>query len=61
MAAAEQVLGQAAQHLAGQRTIPDRRVWLVDPDARPVRPCNPREPTEFGYKARRHQRRSCDR
>ena len=38
--------------LAGQRTIPDRRVSLVDPDARPIRMGNPRRPTEFGYKAR---------
>jgi IS5 family transposase len=52
LAAAEQVLAQTAQRLAGQRTIPDRRVSLVDPDARPIRRGNPREPTEFGYKAR---------
>ena len=37
---------------AGQRTIPDRRVSLVDPDARPIRSGSPRRPTEFGYKAR---------
>jgi IS5 family transposase len=52
LAAAEQVLAQTEQRLAGQRTIPDRRVSLVDPDARPIRRGNPREPTEFGYKAR---------
>jgi IS5 family transposase len=52
LAAAEQVLAQTKQRLAGQLTIPDRRVSLVDPDARPIRRGNPREPTEFGYKAR---------
>jgi IS5 family transposase len=52
LTAAEQVLAQTAQRLAGQRTIPERRVSLVDPDARPIRRGNPREPTEFGYKAR---------
>jgi len=52
LAAAEQVLAQTEQRLAGQRTIPDRRVSLVDPDARPIRRGNPREPTEFGYKTR---------
>jgi transposase, IS5 family len=52
LAAADQVLAQTEQRLAGQRTIPDRRISLVDPDARPIRRGNPREPTEFGYKAR---------
>jgi IS5 family transposase len=52
LAAAEQVLAQAEQRLAGQRTIPDRRVSLVDPYARPIRMGSPRRPTEFGYKAR---------
>src|SRR5436309_8854093 len=50
--AAEQVLAQTDLRLAGQRTIPDRRVSLVDPDARPLRHGNPARPTEFGYKAR---------
>ena len=50
--AAEQILAQTDLRLAGQRTIPDRRVSLVDPDARPVRMGSPRRPTEFGYKAR---------
>ncbi len=50
--AAEQVLAQTDLRLAGQRTIPDRRVSLVDPDARPIRMGSPRRPTEFGYKAR---------
>ena len=50
--AAEQVLSQTDLRLAGQRTIPDRRVSLVDPDARPIRMGSPRRPTEFGYKAR---------
>ena len=49
--AAEQVLVQTDLRLAGQRTIPDRRVSLVDPDARPIRMGSPRRPTEFGYKA----------
>jgi IS5 family transposase len=52
LAAAEQILAQTDLRLAGQRTIPDRRVSLVDPDARPVRMGSPRRPTEFGYKAR---------
>jgi transposase, IS5 family len=50
--AAEQVLAQTDLRLQGQRTIPDRRVSLVDPDARPIRMGSPRRPTEFGYKAR---------
>jgi IS5 family transposase len=50
--AAEQVLAQTDLRLAGQRTIPDRRISLVDPDARPVRMGRPQRPTEFGYKAR---------
>jgi IS5 family transposase len=49
--AAEQVLAQTDLRLAGQRTIPDRRISLVDPDARPIRMGSPRRPTEFGYKA----------
>jgi IS5 family transposase len=50
--AAEQVLAQTELRLAGQRTIPDRRVSLVDPDARPIRMGSPARPTQFGYKAR---------
>jgi IS5 family transposase len=50
--AAEWVLAQTDLRLAGQRTILDRRVSLVDPDARPIRMGSPRRPTEFGYKAR---------
>jgi IS5 family transposase len=50
--AAEQILAQTDLRLAGQRTIPDRRVSLVDPDARPIRMGSPRRPTAFGYKAR---------
>jgi IS5 family transposase len=50
--AAEQILAQTDLRLAGQRTIPDRRVSLVDPDARPIRMGSPARPTEFGYKAR---------
>ena len=52
LAAAEQILAQTDLRLAGQRTIPDRRVSLVDPDARPIRMGSPRRPTEFGFKAR---------
>jgi transposase, IS5 family len=50
--AAEQILAQTDLRLAGQRTIPDRRVSLVDADARPIRIGSPVRPTEFGYKAR---------
>jgi IS5 family transposase len=50
--AAEQILAQTGLRLQGQRTIPDRRVSLVDADARPIRMGSPRRPTEFGYKAR---------
>ena len=50
--AAEQILAQTDLRLVGQRTIPDRRVSLVDPDARPIRMGSPARPTEFGYKAR---------
>lgn len=50
--AAEQVLAQTDLRLAGQRTIPDRRVSLVEADARPIRMGSPRRPTQFGYKAR---------
>ncbi|MDP9255633.1 MAG: hypothetical protein M3Q31_03620 [Actinomycetota bacterium] len=49
--AAEQIVAQTDLRLAGQRTIPDRRVSLVDSDARPIRRGSPRRPTEFGYKA----------
>ncbi len=52
LAAAQQVLAQTDLRLAGQRTIPDRRISLVDPDARPLRMGSPKRPTEFGYKAR---------
>jgi len=52
LAAARQVLAQTELRLQGDRTIPDRRVSLVDPDARPIRRGSPRKPTEFGYKAR---------
>ena len=50
--AVEQILAQTDQRLQGQRTIPDRRISLVDADARPIRMGSPRRPTEFGYKAR---------
>jgi IS5 family transposase len=52
LAAAEQVLAQTDLRLAGQRTIADRRVSLVEADARPIRIGSPRRPTQFGYKAR---------
>ena len=35
LAAAEQILAQTDLRLTGQRSIPNRRVSLVDPDARP--------------------------
>jgi IS5 family transposase len=50
--AAERVLAQTDLRLGGQRTIPDRRISLVDRDARPIRRGKPQHPTEFGYKAR---------
>jgi transposase, IS5 family len=50
--AAEQVLAQTRLRLAGQRTIPQRRVSLVDPDARPVHTGSPGRGIRFGYKAR---------
>jgi len=50
--AAGRVLAQTDLRLAGQRTIPNRRISLVDPDARPIRRGKPQHPTEFGYKAR---------
>jgi hypothetical protein len=46
------VLAQTDLRLAGQRTIPDRRVSRVEPDARPIRMGKHRRPTELGYKAR---------
>jgi len=49
--AADQILAQTDLRLTGQRTIPDRRVSLVDADARPIRMGSPARPTEFGYKA----------
>jgi IS5 family transposase len=52
LAAAEQVLAQTEQRLGGQRTIAQRRVSLVDAEARPIRRGNPRAPTGFGDKAR---------
>jgi IS5 family transposase len=50
--AVEQILAQTELRLQGQRTIPDRRISLVDADARPIRMGSPRRPTQFGYKAR---------
>jgi IS5 family transposase len=50
--AVDRILAQTDLRLAGQRTIPDRRISLVDADARPIRMGSPRRPTEFGYKAR---------
>jgi transposase, IS5 family len=50
--AAEEVLAQTRIRLTGERTIRDRRVSLVDADARPIRRGKPTKPTEFGYKAR---------
>jgi IS5 family transposase len=50
--AAEQVLAQTRLRLSGQRTIPQRRVSLVDPDARPIHTGSPGRGIRFGYKAR---------
>ena len=50
--AAEQILAQTEQRLRGERSIPNRRISLVDADARPV-PCGKRyRPNQFGSKAR---------
>jgi transposase, IS5 family len=49
--AAEQILAQTDLRLAGQRKIPDRRVSLVDPDARPILRGVHRPNADFGYKA----------
>jgi transposase, IS5 family len=50
--AVERVLAQTDLRLQNQRTIPDRRISLVDGDARPIRMGSPKRPTQFGYKAR---------
>lgn len=50
LVAADEVIAQTALRLGGQTTIRDRRVSLVDADARPIRRGNPRERTEFGYR-----------
>ncbi|MDQ3881382.1 MAG: ISNCY family transposase [Chloroflexota bacterium] len=51
--AAEQILAQTEQRLAGQRRIPNRRVSLIDPDARPIHTGTPGgRAIRFGYKAR---------
>ncbi len=50
--AAEQILAQTDLRLSGQRTIPNRRVSLVDPDARPIHRGSPGRAIGFGYKAR---------
>jgi IS5 family transposase len=49
IAATGRLLAQTDQRLAGNRVIPDRLVWLSDPDARPIRKGKPRHPTQFGY------------
>ena len=50
--AAEQILAQTRRRLAGERSIPNRRVSLVDADARPVPSGKRYRPNQFGYKAR---------
>jgi IS5 family transposase len=50
--AAEQVLAQTAARLHGERSIPNRRISLVDADARPVPSAKRYRPHQFGYKAR---------
>lgn len=42
--AAEQILSRTDLRLQGQRTIPNRRISLVDPDARPIRMGSPKRP-----------------
>jgi len=44
----QRLLRQTALRLAGTRSIPDRVVSLVDPDARPIRKGKLRSPTQFG-------------
>lgn len=51
MAGITRLLEQTGLRLAGTRTIPDRLVSLVDPDARPIRKGKPQHPTQFGYTA----------
>jgi IS5 family transposase len=46
--ATQRLLAQTDQRLAGNRVIPDRLVWLADPDARPIRKGKPQHPTQFG-------------
>jgi transposase, IS5 family len=50
--AAEQILTQTAARLRGERSIPNRRISLVDADARPVPSGKRYRPHQFGYKAR---------
>jgi IS5 family transposase len=52
LAPAEQILAQTDLRLGGQRTIPNRRVSLVDRDARPIHRGSPGRAIGFGYKAR---------
>jgi transposase, IS5 family len=49
ISATGRLLTQTDQRLAGNRVIPDRLVSLSDPDARPIRKGEPRQPTQFGY------------
>jgi len=50
LALLERIAEQTAQRLAGVKSIPDRLISLVDPDARPIRRGKLRQPVEFGYK-----------
>lgn len=50
LALVQRLISQAAQRLAGERSIPGRMVSLADPDARPIRRAKPQQPNEFGFK-----------
>jgi IS5 family transposase len=48
----EQIISQARRVNAGQLNLPERKVSLFDPDARPIRRGKAHRETEFGYKVR---------
>lgn len=48
----EQIVSQARQVNAGQLKLPERKVSLFDPEARPIRRGKAHRETEFGYKVR---------
>jgi len=46
----EQIVSQARQVNAGELKLPERKVSLFDPEARPIRRGKAHRETEFGYK-----------